>query len=341
MAMKLKLSWMADLITEAILRRLRVAFEVEIVRFPRIDMKESQLNGARAGDPIIRKLVDDYKTAMENGDAFPRVVGYEGASGFVLLGGNQRCQAIRELIDEGKVAEKAQVEVYVVATTDKFLLDIICRSNNTGHGGRSDREERIANAMHCITVNGMRVADAAKIFVVSSSAIDNRVRAERVRKTLAKEGIVTDGVPILTLAELAKVPDDNVKRNMGHLLATHNPTGDRVKQVVGVLKKAGSQAERLRKVKAFGKELAEEAHRVGPSKSQSASHQAVPRRPRRDELIRRLRQLANFLDQGMDGQAFTCLTDLQIASDSDEAVIRGEWERLQFRMKLILKKKGR
>ncbi len=339
MAMKLKLEWVADSLTEASLRELSVPFEVDRIAFDRIDRETSQHNGARIGGGIIPHLVVDYKTAMENGNVFHRLLGYWAADGrFVLLGGNQRCRSIKELIDEGKLAKATQVQVYVVSGNDKFLLDIMARTNNVVHGDRNGKEERLAHALFCVRKNGMRVVDAAKSFMVSTTTINSHIKGARVSEELEKENINVSGVSIMTLAELDKIPDDNVKHKVGHLLATHKTTCDRVKQVVGAVKQAGSQAARLRQVKAFEKELTEEAHRVGGGKSKTTSQRKAPSRPRRDELIRRLRQLGNLLDQGMDGQAFTSLAELQISSVADERVVRDEWHRLVFRMTLILKK---
>lgn len=339
MATQLKLTWMADLKAESDLRALSVTWDVQVSPFTKIDLKESHYNGARLGDPLITRLIDDYMTAMRNADTFPRPVAYQAKSGLVILSGNQRCAAIKRLMDAGELPKNLKIEMYVVGTSDKLLLEIIARSGNVGHGGRSEKEERIAHAVYSVRILGMRPKDAAKIFILAESTINNHIRAEKEREELAAAGVDLSAIGNSSVEPLSKIADSSVKLKVAQLVSQHNPGGEKVKQVAGAIRKAKSQSARLGHVKKMEKDLAEAAHRSTPKRRNDNGQGKVPQRPRRDRLIRDLGKVADYLDFGMDGQGFASLGDLQIASETDEVTIRDLNKRIEFRMKMILKTK--
>ncbi|KKM62732.1 hypothetical protein LCGC14_1518660 [marine sediment metagenome] len=336
MATQLKLTWMDDLKAEHDLRALSVAFEIRTIPFPKIDLKESQYNGARLGDPIIPRLVEDYVTGMRNRDTFPRIVVHESKSGFVILGGNQRAAAMKKLIDLGELPKALKIEVYVVGTSDKLLLEIIARSGNVGHGGRSEKEERTAHAAYSVRRLGMRPKDAAKIFNLAESTITLNIRAEKQREELASAGVDLSAVGNSSVEPLSKIVDSGVKLKVAQLVSQHNPGGEKIRQVAGAIRKAKSQSARLAHVKNMEKELTEADHRSIPKRRNDNGQRKVPQRPRRDRIIRDLGKLADYLDFGMDGQGFASFGDFQIASAPDEATVRDLHKRIQFRMKMIL-----
>ncbi|GAG27734.1 unnamed protein product, partial [marine sediment metagenome] len=140
-----------------------------------------------------------------------------------------------------------------------------------------------------------------------------------------------------TVEPLHRVPDDNVKTKLGHLIAQHRPTSERVKQVVNAVRKARSQSARLQVVKKLEKDLAEEAHSAKQKPTNGEPQSRVPARPRRDRFVKYMARLADFLDMGMSGEGFASFRDFQIASEADKKVIASSWKRIQMRMKLILR----
>ena len=339
MARQLKLTWMADLKLEADLSALSVVCEVESIPFGRIDLKESQYNGARVGDALIHELVEDYKQGMLNGDTFPRIVVRQGPSGFIVLSGNQRTAAIATLIEEQVLPQTVSLEAYVVQTTDQLLLEIIARSGNVGHGGRSSKDERIAHAVYSVRKLGMQTADAAKIFNIAHTTVGTHVRAELKRYELAAAGVDTSQLPNATVDAIGRANDPPIELKLAHLTVQHRPSAERLKQVSAGIRKSRSHAGRLQKVKTFEKELVQEAHRSQKRTHQSNGASKIPQRPRRDRLIRDLRKLTEWLDGGMGGEAFRSLGDCQAADPEDRKVIRDLWGRLDLRMKVILKGK--
>jgi hypothetical protein len=98
----MKLSWCPDYAAENYLRERGIGFEVSTLPYSKIDLKESQINGARRGGPFIKELVEDYRQAMLDGAVFPMPILHPGKAGWVILSGNQRCAAI---VHRGERAE--------------------------------------------------------------------------------------------------------------------------------------------------------------------------------------------------------------------------------------------
>ena len=336
----LKLTWYQDLKAETDLRRMAVSFEIESIPFNKIDLKESQVNGARLGEAIIQSKVEDYMQGFRNGDTFPRPIMHKTATGYVILGGNQRCESIRRLIAEGELPKDVQVEIYLVETKDKFLLEIIARSANVAHGQGSDKAERLAHAIYCVRSLGMRTADAAKQFMVAESTINMHIKAEEQRKDLAAAGVDAHRVPNAVLAPLAKLDfDAGTKQKLGQLVAQHGPTAERTRQVVATMTKETSSQGRNRVLKEFEKELHVAAHGNGHTKNghTESERSKVPLRPRREKAFRLASSLANFLESENGGEPFTTLEEMQISSDADRDRMVKLCNKLTYRLRVLAK----
>ncbi len=331
----MKLSWCPDVIAEINLRKLGVVFGVEKIAFSRIDFKESQVNNARIGEPIIKELVSDYRQGMLNGDAFPRPVVHDGKSGWIVLSGNQRCAAIAELIKEGKLPKSPQIEVYKLEGCDRLLREIIARAFNCYHGGRNAQNERLQHAIQAVRNLGMRPAEAARVFMVDPANITRHIRAEKQRTELMRAGVDASRLPTITLDHLSKLPfDQNASRQVATLVSQHDVPSDRVKQVVDGIKRLKTQQSRTAKVKEFERELADQVRATSKPKPTS-SPSKVPSRPRRDRVLRMCEQLVHFLEHGNDGDSFTTLDQLQFSGNTDTARLKTLVGRLALRWSVL------
>lgn len=339
MATMLQLSWYADLKTESDLRRMAVVYDVRSVPLSKIDFRQSQVNGARTGEAILPGKVEDYAQGFRNGDTFPRVVVHKTATGYVILGGNQRCEALRRLVADGALPKDVEIEAYVVDTTDKLLLEIIARSANVAHGEGMSKEERIQHAMYCVRRLGMTAADASKAFMVSPEIIRIRIKADEMRATLQRAGVEPNRITNDALVSISKLDfDESAQVKVGHLAAQHSPKSERIKQVVDTLAKQRSSTARVAKLKEFERELAAEAHdsRNG-RRAASAAMSRVPARPRRDRFLAAAANLANFLESGNAGEAFVNFDDLQISTQADTQRAHDLIKRLRFRLGVLAK----
>lgn len=332
----MKLSWCPDLAAESNLRRLGVVFDVDTVLFSKLDLKESRVNGARLGDPIRKDLVSDYRQGMLNGDAFPRcVVHPNGNAGWVVLSGVQRTAAIEELIKEKQLPKDPSLEVYKLDECDKLLREIIARSANAVHGGRSDYNERLAHAVYCCRALGMQAEDAAKTFCIGRSSITLHVRAEKERDSLMRSGVDSSRMHVTALDAISRLPfDSTAKQAVAMLAVQHDVPAEKIKSVVANLKNAKSQQDRTAKVKAFERELAQQAKATAKPQTSNGTTKA-PSRPRRDKVLRLVESLTDFLEHGNDGNAFTTLDQLQFSGDADNARLKTLVGRLTLRWNVL------
>jgi hypothetical protein len=337
--MKLTLKWIDDLLAEADFRAMNIPFSVKEIRFSQIDLYESCQNGARLGDQVVAELVSDYAQAMRNGAPFLRMAAYLGKAGYVLTSGVQRSCSFKELIDAGDISGDPLIEIYALQTSDKMLIEGITRSANVPHGGRSNLGERMSNAVHMVRVLGMTTVDARKLFMVSESAINMRIRVDALRKNLGEKGIDTSRVPASTMECLGQIDnDDHAFTQLATLVSQHVPSCSRVDTFVKRIKKAKSDGDRGKVVKQIESELAEESREFKNRKKARITAPKAPSRPWRDKFVQSLSKLADFLDFGHDGEGFDRLTTLQVATQVDEKAVRDLWARLELRMSLVLKK---
>lgn len=334
----LSLSWRPDDKLEDDLQRMAVAYDVVLIQLADIDFRESQVNGARIGESIIHDTVEDYMEGMRIGDRFPRVVIHKGTSGYVVLSGNQRCEAIRRLAENGEVKSAVEIEAYRVDTPDKMLLDLVARTGNVAHGKGDTKEHRMQHALYFIRNHGLTTKDAAKYFIVSEATINHRLRSEEQRTYLGLAGIDASSIPGATLEPLSKLDgDESAKLNTARLIVRHRPTAERVRQVVSVLAKQSNSQARAKKIKEFEKELTESAHETNGHHKVAIEKSKVPQRPRRDKFIGLATRLVNFLECDNAGESFTSLDEMQITTKADIAKATDLIKRLQFRLKVLSK----
>ena len=336
MATELKLSWYADLKAEADLTLMAVAWDVTTIPFGKLDLKESQVNGARLRDAIREHKVEDYMQGFKNGDTFPRPVVHKTPTGYVILSGNQRMEAIRRLIASGELPKDTKIEVYLMQTDDKLLIEGFSRSANVAHGEGDSKEERIAQAMYCVEKLGMSVANVAKLFLISTTAINYNIRGEQMRRQLEKSGIKAHHLPITALEPIGKLDyDEGVQTKIGTLVSVHQPPVERIKQVVKAISKESTGEGRLKHVRDLEKELAAEAHRQNGHGHNGATK--VPQRPWLYKAVGMLTRLSNFLSTGNGGEPFSSLDELQCATAADREQITALCKKLRYRLGVLAK----
>jgi nucleoside 2-deoxyribosyltransferase len=330
--------WTKDLKAESDLERTAVSYSVQDIALSKIDFDESQINGARIESPLLRHLIDDYKQGFENGDAFPMpvVANAKRRGMYVVLSGNQRTTALRELQEAGKLAKSMTLPCYLVDTKDKLLQEIIARSANVAHGGRSDKAERLQHAVYCVQGLGLTTAQAARMFMVSETNITHHIRAEKQRNALFEAGVNAAPLSLAVLDELRKVPDKSTRVKLGQLAAKHSPSSERVRQVVTTMKREDAAAGRLNRVKEFERELVTQVHATSTPKNGKAPK--VPKRPRRDKMLRLLDQMCSFLEAGPTGHPFTSLSEMQFTGGEDTKRARHLWDDVSRKMKIIMSK---
>lgn len=332
-AKKLNLTWCADSKAEADMLRLGISHSVATIRFTEIDLKESQVNGARL-TAIIEELVEAYKEGMIAGDTFPRPVAMKTPKGYLILWGNQRCEAIRQLIEEEYLPKGVILEIYLVEPLDKMYQEILARIGNVGHGGRSSNAERLNNAMYCINSLGMERKEAARSFLVNETTLKQHLKAEEARKDLLKNGVHEAArlghKECFQLSQLSY--DDESQKKIAQLISHHPVTRERITQVIGELKKQSNKQGRTSVIMSFEKELTAQAK----ARTTHKNGKPTVSRPRRALVFKHLQTLVNFFEKGNGGEAFTNVEQLQLLPEDVEN-FKSLTGKIKYRAELLYK----
>ena len=94
----MKLQWRQDPDAEKVIRDFaNIDFTIQEISFEDIDWNESSHNCARLGNPLNQEKIEEYASAFRSGDVFPMPVVEYSEGKFIILGGNQRCNALKLL----------------------------------------------------------------------------------------------------------------------------------------------------------------------------------------------------------------------------------------------------
>lgn len=333
--MPLKLSWLPDLQAEAALTRIGIGYTEEEVPFSKIDLKESQVNGARIAAPLLPDVIEDYANAIAAGDAFPKIVVTKIPTGYLILWGNQRTAAIASLIEAGKLPKNVKLPVYLTEPLDQLYREVVARSGNVTHGARASQNERLLHAIHCVRSLGMNPNEAARAFNVTRQLIQRYIKVEETRKQLQRAGVPhTERIHAATLYKISQLHfDEKAQHRVAHLTGQHGPSAERVATLVSALKAAKTDRARLSLVQAFERELAATARAANPSKNGKGC--PTLDRPRRREFLNALTRLVRFLEQGNAGESFTSAEQLQLVGEEDLATAKSLAGKVVYRLKVL------
>lgn len=321
-----KLKWRTDADAETVLGIVGVEYQIIDVQLSEIDWVESANNCARLGEPLNEKKIEDYGSSMRRGDVFPMVVLEKNATGaYTILGGNQRCNALKRLGGE------FEFNAYVVHGIQTTQRECIIRSLNSRHGWGSDKEERILQAVYLVASTGITVADAARLMTVCEGSISSRIRAEECRRDLARKKIDSSRMNITTLDVLCRAKDDGHRYELAKLVSEYSPSADSVVSVIKSIDKAKGDAAKVKVIREFSTSL----QNTRPSVAKKNGNVASMRLPRREKLFSLLEKLADFLDRGCDGSGFSCMDELQCTEAKDGDRIRVLHAKINARLDLI------
>jgi ParB-like chromosome segregation protein Spo0J len=320
-----KLEWRADPDAETILRDIAaVSFVVQRISLDQIDWAASANNCARLSDPLNKEKIEDYGSGFMRGDVFPRIVVEYGKNGlYTILGGNQRCAALKG------IDQHAEIECYVVDPLTSGERELIIRSLNSRHGWGATKEERIDHAAYLVRHHGMHVDTVAKAMVVAASTINLRIRAENERASLAKKGIDASSVSRTALSSIAGIADEALKLRVAKLATSKLATGEKVAELATAVSKAKSKSHATATIAEFAKNL----DAVAEIKNKGGAK--VLKKPRREKFLCMLNDLSHFLEHGNDGGAFSTLDELSCTVVHDLDSVRVLSAKITSRLQCI------
>jgi len=218
-----------------------VRYHLETVAQSAIDDEKSLANQARLGHPLIPHLVDDYAEAAEAGNKFPPLVAWkDGVGKLVLIDGNNRLHGFL------KAGKPALIDVYVVDTDDRAILDRLTRTANRRlNGDRPNRADAVQHALHRVTSFGEPIAVAAADFNVPTEDVQRAYARQMTRRRLDQLGIATSKLTDWMIYRLSTVHNDPLLAAVTHLTTDAQLTGEQMEGLIKAVREPRSEAEQL------------------------------------------------------------------------------------------------
>jgi ParB-like chromosome segregation protein Spo0J len=304
------LNWRADPDAEFVLREIvNLAWQEELIALSQIDWQESANNCARLSEPLLHSVIEEYHSSMARGDFFPMIVVEKGDNGYIILGGNQRTNAVKKFGDESLL-----VRAYVVDPLTSANRELVIRSLNSRHGSGATKQERLQHAAYLVQDKGVSVSVAAHAMCVSDVSVLEYVKANEVRADLAKKGVASSVLSISHLSALARVKDQSRRLQIAKAAIEHRATADQVQATVRGVLDAKSPAA-AQKVVASNAKVWSETQKVR-SLSKSTTNK------RRTKFLNLLDTMVAFLETANNGQAVSTMDDVSCSPTIDGDKIR-------------------
>jgi hypothetical protein len=305
-----------------VLQLVGLTWNVITISLAEIDWEVSANNCARMRNPLNTEKIDEYRASMAAGDVFPMpVVEVLGAGKYVILGGNQRCNALKQLS-----GCNAEVVVYCVKPLISAEREAVIRSLNARHGWGTEKSERLEHAVYLVRECGMLADDAARLMTVSATSIFHHIRAENARMELSRKGIDANKMPLGILDILSRFNDENLQTEVAKLVEKFGPTIEQTRMAAAAIEKERSPAGRHKALKEWSSEM---SSLTPPKKSKTVS------RPRREKFMKFLETFSTFLDRGNDGTGFSSMDELQCSDAKDGDKVRMLCKKIIARLQVI------
>jgi hypothetical protein len=237
------------------------------------------------------------------------VVVEESEVGFIILGGNQRCNAAKLFEDDSLI-----IKAYVVDPLTSSDRELIIRSLNSRHGQGATKEERIEHAVYLVQYKGVATSVAARAMCVSESVIASRIRCIETRVELARKGIDANTFSWTALDSLSRVKDLSRKVQIAKAVEQYKPVSDDVAAIVsGVLNaKTDANAQKL----ISNASTAWAATQVVKTRAEKGTNS------RRKLFLQSLQRLTKLLETGNAGSPVSTLDDVGCSVKADLESVR-------------------
>ena len=203
----------------------------------KFDLPRSRNNQARPTDWKLPDDIERYALAMIDGDEFPCVVVFEGPEGYVLIDGNQRYCAAREI-------ERPTLDAFVVEEQDRLvLLRITMTANGILNGVGLTAAEVLKQAVTFKLVHpGVPMKDIAKSFRIKVERLELAVRTSEVTARLGLAGVNVVGLSPTVLRTLHGLDADPVLQEVARLAQEAGLGQTKVQELVTEVR--GQRSER-------------------------------------------------------------------------------------------------
>ena len=219
-------NWCRDIPAESVMESIGIRWIEEIVLMKSIDFAASSRNFARDDARLDLEHAECIANGRRAGKPIPYVVLRKMPTGgkYVIAGGNHRCKALKDCSD-------VSVMAYVVDCTNAEF-SILCKALNAVVGKGSDKRLRVKQAMQSVVDGTLTPTEAAKIFNVSTNAINTEIRSQKgmLRIEAAAPG-KSKTIPKAIGEALSTVPSESIVKASVDAYLTGAKTEDVVKAI--------------------------------------------------------------------------------------------------------------
>lgn len=324
MSTTVDLRWKPDTDAEFVLRDIvGLDWAVADVSLSEIDWRESANNCARLSEPLLHEVIADYHASMTRGDVFPMVVVEQSESGYIILGGNQRTNAVKQFDDDSLC-----VKAYVVEPLTSSNRELIIRSLNSRHGAGATKQERIQHAVYLVQEKGVSIHTAARAMCVHETSIALYIKANETRAEIARKGVDCSKFTTSHLVALARVTNDARKMQIAKAAELTRPTADQLAAVASAVESSRSDAAAQKVI------ATHEATWHSSNKVRKCVGPATNKR-RRDFLLL-LDKVVAFLETGNGGMPVSTMDDVGCSPKADGDAIRVQVAKIVSRLSCIV-----
>lgn len=202
-----------------------------------IDERRSLLNRGRfvAYD---HDHVEEMAILYLDGMHFPPAIAYRGPEGYVYLDGVHR-HFMR------KAANDKCTDLYVVKTSDAYVIDYLTRQANVLNGRGISDDEKMESAKYIVRTYGQPISDIAKMFGIKGDRLQVALRTDKVRAELRTHGIDLTKFPGTAPGRLHALANLPVRLEMARLIVNYKLTSQEWESMIIETRQRPSEAAQL------------------------------------------------------------------------------------------------
>jgi hypothetical protein len=241
--------WARDEAAESKMKQMGVKWEVQTIHVSDVNLELSLHNNARFWGTLDPEMVLEYGVAMERGDAFPMIIVEKKGKQYLILSGNHRFGAIREV-------GLTEIEAYVVEGGDKAVIeDMLPRVLNRLHGARQSRQDAITNALYFVDRYGYDCTKAAEAFGLPPHAVIDTQRVRQTRELLATKKVNTERLKDTHIKMLAPIKNENVLISAARVVSDAKMTGPEAQDLSKEIRAQKTEAAQMAVIAEYEKRM--------------------------------------------------------------------------------------
>lgn len=243
---------------------------VEDVDITQVDVEASLRNQARIDPPLYADQVAQYVEAIRDGIDFPAPIGYyDDNQMIILIDGNHR-------VNSHLKAGTRKLDFYIVDAAPDVIQALTYMANAT-HGRPPSDEERMHHAVHLRDL-GYSNKDAARAVAMQEQKVSVAYQLEMMKRRARRLGVLrqVEAMNREIRYKLGPIENDIVFKALVEFIgASKGLTRLEVGTLIGLVKKASTEATQLQTIKEFADAKRDEQRTEGRSRFRQTARGAL------------------------------------------------------------------